>query len=118
MHYFFTLPRVPNTHLNPNNEYRDAQANYRIQDEAKAFVRQYVTDAPQFPPTGDVSIEWHVFWHKGGKRWDRDNLIAALKYHQDTVARAIGINDSRFIPEVHQHRDLTGKGFMLCLVRN
>lgn len=116
MHYFAHIPKSPNRRLNPNNHYRDANANYRIRDEAKAFVAKYFQDAPQFPDAGPVHINWHVFWPKGGRSWDPDNLIAGLKYHQDTLARAIGINDSRITSEVHQYRDPKGEGFMLCLV--
>lgn len=116
MYYHFVLPEVPNTHLNPNNRYKSRNANIRVQREAKDLVAKHTEYAPQFPPNGPVLVDWHVFWHKGGKTWDKDNLIAALKYHQDTLAKAIGINDSRVTSSVHQHRDVTGKGFMLCLV--
>lgn len=116
MFFHFKLPKTPDYRLNPNGRYRNQQANYRIQDQAKKLVREHTTAAPQFPDEGPVEVAWYVFWPKGGKFWDKDNLIAALKYHQDEVARAIGVNDSRITPAVNQQRDRDGKGFMLCLV--
>ena len=33
-------------------------------------------------------------------RWDGDGLVGALKAHLDTIARALGVDDSRFSAEV------------------
>jgi len=115
MYYHFRLDHTPDYRLSPNGQYKSPLANGKLAQKAKELIEPVIATAPSFPE-GAVAIRWYVFWEKGHKMMDADNLLRAFKHYSDSVARAIGVDDRHFIPSVEQHRDSTGKGFTLCLI--
>lgn len=63
-----------------------------------------------------IEIHWDVYWGKGrNSKQDPDNIIAAMKYPQDLIAKWLGVDDRCFIPSPpNQYRDPDGNGYMIC----
>lgn len=114
--YFHALiPETPHKYLSPN--YKVNEGGYRrVFGVAKTFAERHHISMEGRWPLRDTTVTWLVFWGKGHKIMDRDNLIKTLKPYQDGLAKLVGVNDKLFIPEVHQYRDPAGKGFMIVLM--
>lgn len=65
--------------------------------KGEAHTLAYIAGKPMLPDTGPIRVLWTL--HPPIKRnRDMDNMIAALKWHQDGVALAWGVDDARFEP--------------------
>jgi len=77
----------------------------------------YGDPGPIFLPP--ITWDLAIFWGKGKKRWDPDNVVAGLKRGViDAVARTIGVDDKHFaVGEITQGRDPEGLGRMVLTLR-
>lgn len=62
-----------------------------------AHTLAYAAGKPALPADGPIRVQWTLHPPDRWRR-DMDNLIAALKWHQDGVAAAWGVDDARFEP--------------------
>lgn len=63
-------------------------------------------------------IDIAVFWEKGHRIVDEDNLIASCKGMIDMVAKLLDVNDKTFrIGEVTQGRDQAKDGYTIVTIR-
>lgn len=61
------------------------------------LARRYKVRTPfELPPEGVLKLTYTVHRMKGGKQWDDDNLVSAMKWARDGIALALGVNDKRF----------------------
>lgn len=74
-------------------------------------------NSPDDVPILKPPIRWDltIYWGKGRKRMDEDNIVASLKRGMiDTVAAQIGIDDKHFtIGTITQDRDPDKQGCMV-----
>lgn len=67
-----------------------------------------------YAPEPPLTLAFTIYWEKGRKRMDQDNLLASLKVCIDEIAYRTGINDKHFqFAPITQDRDPDGQGFML-----
>lgn len=63
-------------------------------------------------PTKRYWMHYEVYWEKGHRIVDDDNLVASCKPARDAIAQVFGIDDKQFrTGEVTQYRDPTGIGY-------
>ena len=122
--YVDRIEAVPTPCLSPNGRChwkarnRDAQL---LREAARLAARDAMARknwAKPVPQEGDLAMRWTVFWGKGEKRRDLDNLIGGpLKPAQDGIFDALGMNDTRVVQiSVDQRRALDGRGWMQLAV--
>lgn len=87
---------------------------YRYQADLKKAAREAVEAVGLTHPEGTrLTLNYVVAWEKRRRMMDKDNLIAGLKYCQDGIAEALGVNDRYiFVNDVEQIRDPEKKGYM------
>lgn len=98
---------------------RGNRMRYRLQAELKKAAKKAVEDAGLTYPEGTrLTLDYVVAWEKYRRTMDKDNLIAGLKYCQDGIAEALGVNDRYIdVEEVTQIRDPEKKGYMEVTIR-
>lgn len=111
-----TIPWTPTLALSPNQSHRSKWVTMKAKREARKTAR-YATLAVISGLPDDVLLPWIVpyrivvRWGKGRKRWDEDNLIAAMKVVQDVVCATIDIDDKHLcLTGIAQERDPAGVG--------
>lgn len=103
MHNEVTLPWPPKE-LSPNQKPHWAKKN-KVAQEYKAACGWACKAAKLKAPDTDGKIfVWIDFYPPDRRRRDEDNAIAAMKHGLDGVAKAIGVDDSRFklVPFFHE----------------
>ena len=95
--YQVTLPWPP-SELNPNQSQKIHWAKKnRIAQDYKAACWWLCKSAKLKAPSTDGKIHvWLDFYPPDRRRRDEDNAIASMKHGLDGVAKAIGVDDSRF----------------------
>lgn len=86
----------------------------RLQKELKQAAH-HATEAAglTYPDGTPLWLHYVVAWEPRRKRMDADNLIAGLKYCQDGIAAAIGVNDRYMtVASVEQIRDPEKAGYI------
>ncbi len=104
-----TLPWPPKE-LNPNQSQKIHWAKKnRIAQDYKAAC-WWACRAANFeaPKTDGRIFVWIDFYPPDRRRRDEDNAIAAMKHGLDGVAKAIGVDDSRFKLQPHFHDQIGG----------
>ncbi|MCV2448479.1 hypothetical protein [Paracoccus sp. DMF] len=101
------VPRLvlpwPGSTLWPNRSkgrsWRVSYADKRalIRDTAEACVKAGLPALTL--AEGPVRFRW-IACSPARRRWDDDGLAGAMKHARDTIARALGVDDSRFSAEV------------------
>lgn len=71
----------------------------------------------RWAPAGE-KVKVHLICHlpKGGKQWDEDNLVAAVKAHLDGISEVIGINDRDFTAPTVEWADRTERGKLIVVL--
>jgi hypothetical protein len=122
-----TIPGTPDRALSPNGRVHH-MARHRAARDAKtvatyatyaALGNGEVSDETMFwlLYDGPIRFDVAVYWGKGQKRWDDDNLTAALKAYRDGVAANFGRGDGHFhTGTVSQKRDKDGRGYTVVTI--
>lgn len=125
MTFDIEIPGCPEAVLSPN---APRGISNRIKGAARARVRKSTAMAARGCPeyfavrevlenAESISLEWNVYWSKGRKKMDKDNLIATLKGYQDGLSDAFGYNDKLIRDlDVVQDRDKSGRGLMIARI--
>ena len=103
------LPRIilpwPDPELWPNRQkgrpwtYSYPAKRAQVKATAEACIAaglHLITPAP-----GPIRVTW-IACPPSRNRWDSDGLEGALKHQRDTIARALGVDDSRFDARVER----------------
>ena len=103
------LPQIklpwPATELWPNRQkgrpwtYSYPAKRAQVKATAEACIAaglHLITPAP-----GPIRVTW-IACPPSRNRWDSDGLEGALKHQRDTIARALGVDDSRFDARVER----------------
>lgn len=105
--YQVTLPWPPKE-LNPNQKPHWAKKN-DIAKKYKAACGWACKEAKLKAPETDGKIfVWIDFYPPDRRRRDEDNAISAMKHGLDGVAKAIGVDDSRFKLMPYFHEQIGG----------
>jgi crossover junction endodeoxyribonuclease RusA len=113
----FTVPATPPYELSQNSrmDWRPKQAIkhawQKVVGDAAVVARN--NDGLKLYPDRSLRYWVHieVYWEKGHRTVDDDNLVASFKSARDTIAGVFGIDDKQFrTGEVTQWRDETGVG--------
>jgi hypothetical protein len=99
-----TLP-MPDKYLNPNSRYserfrRQIRAGHRawaVVEARSELVRRNHFDGPLFPPGTRLVVTAACTPPRFGRRWDDDNLRAALKGYLDGMEQAGVYADDRLV---------------------
>ena len=109
------IPATPDPVLNPNRKVHWAIKN-RARDvlkDAVFFPTFSAVSGWRKPVPLPVTLNWTIYWGRGRRKQDVDNVIASLKGAQDSVATALCLDDKHFrIGSVEQARDKEGRGYM------
>lgn len=83
-------------HANGNNRWAKIKVTKEWREKARA-----ATEAVRYviPEEGDIRI--HITFVPPNRRGDRVNFPSRIKPIIDGVADALGVNDSRFLPQYH-----------------
>ena len=93
----------PHNALKPNagspfgKKHRYAKRDAAKAAKADAYALAYSAGIPALPEAGPICVLW-TLCPPDKRHRDMDNAIASLKWHQDGVALAWGVNDARFQP--------------------
>jgi crossover junction endodeoxyribonuclease RusA len=104
-----TLPWPPKE-LNPNQSQKIhwAKKNRIAQGYKVACWWACVAAKFEAPNTDGRIYVWLDFYPPDRRRRDEDNAIAAMKHGLDGVAKAIGVDDSRFKLQPFFHEQIGG----------
>ncbi len=99
-------------HWGPRNRIRDQWKHAAGYATKEATLNRAVDSMNLVFGDDPYRLDITVFWEKGHRIVDDDNLIASFKYARDAIAEAVGVNDKRLkTGAVEQKRDPTGKGY-------
>lgn len=98
------IPGVPDPALTPNARVHylakaGVVAEARVEghwETCAALTEETFLEVQALPTTTPIEVEVAVWWPKGRKRMDGDNLLASLKATCDGIASALEVDDARF----------------------
>lgn len=117
-----TIPGNPSAKLSPNARGHWGKRNKAKTDwydSAYSATHEALNDATDWrgialQDNERIVIRYDVFWGRNRKTMDDDNLITCMKSARDAISHALGFNDVVFSTgEVSQHRDTSGRGFVV-----
>lgn len=108
------VPGTPPKELSPNARVHHMH-RHRVGQDFKRLAYYAAYDALLHAPyrvnNAPINVAYTVYWEKGRRMYDDDNLVASLKAARDGIAQALGVDDKRFVSSgVAQLRDGAGKG--------
>jgi hypothetical protein len=62
------------------------------------------------PPEGPIAVGITAYPPKNWGTGDKDNFVSRLKFHLDSIAEVIGVNDRKFESPVVKWADKTERG--------
>ena len=88
---------------------------HRLQQELKeaAYYAAYNANLEMWEPEPPLTLNYLIALGKGRRRMDDTNAIASMKYLEDGIAAALGIDDKHFrFGRIQQERDPEGIGYI------
>lgn len=115
----FTIPATPPSSLSQNARINRWDRTRIKGSWMMATLSGLVTGVTEeIDPSKRYVIDVAVFWEKGHRIVDDDNLVASFKPARDEIAKFLGIDDRRFrVGEIVQDRDPNKGGYTVVTLR-
>ena len=116
------VPAVPHPDLTPHRRVDPRTAAKRrraLREAADLATHNALVAHPWLVERfahGRLTLIYTVYWPRGRRHWDGDNMLAALKGATDGFAQKLGISDAGFAFRPVEQSGGQGRGFVSLVV--